>query len=681
MKRILLFPFSLFTFLPFCAQTLPAFPGAEGFGMYATGGRGGSVYHVTRLNDSNLEGSLRYGVEQSGKRIIVFDVSGTIFLTKPLSIKSNKTILGQTAPGDGICVADYPVTIDGNNVIIRYMRFRLGNRHVDKHEGDGLGAMDHNNIIIDHCSVSWSIDECLSVYGGQNLTVQWCIVSQSLKNAGHSKGAHGYGGNWGGSGVTYHHNLIAHNESRTPRLGPRPGTQQDERMDMRNNVIYNWGGEGCYGGEGMNVNIVNNYYKPGPCTASSSTTTQRRIAKIGIRTTSYTKHGTTEANEWDVMWHKWGTFYVDGNYNSSYSDVTNDNWTYGIYNQITNDASVDYTYTDQVKNDMHLSLPINYNPVTTHSAKTAYNKVLDYAGCSLHRDELDNLIISDTRNGTATCTGSGNNSGIINTQEDVKASITGAYSPWPTLSTSGSPLSIDNESTIAANGYTNIENAANELVAEMIEAQNADGTLLSGQETYINNDPAEYNLSPATHTKEWSFANGFTITNENGKTYGAGSSCGLNGVKYSAGTQFTIQIPTDISVSKIDITGASNYPAANGTAYIAEVNGTTYTADQYVLPAKDSGSSTATHSFTFSTPVTGSLTFTPGGVQWIANITLYATGTTGISAVLNDKEKKINDPTVYDLMGRKVLDYYASTLPHALPKGIYIHQGRKFVVK
>ena len=129
------------------------------------------------------------------------------------------------------------------------MRFRLGNRHVDRHEGDGLGGCDQEDIIIDHCSVSWSIDECLSIYGNRNSTVQWCIVGPSLSDAGHSKGAHGFGGNWGGSGASYHHNLIIHNTSRTPRLGPRPSTQTDERMDLRNNVIYNWGGHGCYGGE------------------------------------------------------------------------------------------------------------------------------------------------------------------------------------------------------------------------------------------------------------------------------------------------------------------------------------------------------------------------------------------------------------------------------------------------
>ncbi|MDE6526390.1 MAG: pectate lyase, partial [Muribaculaceae bacterium] len=261
----------------------PAFPGAEGFGRYTTGGRGGNVYHVTNLLD-NGTGSLRWALSQAGPRTIVFDVSGTIHLSSGLSIPANTTIAGQSAPGDGICVADYPVTV-GNNCIVRYMRFRLGNKNVLKNGADGwdgLSAMDSHDIIIDHCSISWSIDECCSVLGNVNTTVQWSMVDQSLVNAGHSKGAHGYGGNWGGSGASFHHNLVAHHGSRTPRLGPRPTTQLDERMDMRNNVIYNYGGNGCYGGEGMDVNIVNNYYKPGPATPSNAR--KYRIAGIGIRT-------------------------------------------------------------------------------------------------------------------------------------------------------------------------------------------------------------------------------------------------------------------------------------------------------------------------------------------------------------------------------------------------------------
>ena len=434
------------------SATLPAFPGAEGFGMYTTGGRSAStkVYHVTTLEDNgktSLVGSLRWANAQSGPRIIVFDVSGTIHLAAELKFNTNTTILGQTAPGEGICIADYPVQVKSNN-IIRFIRFRLGNKFVAYHEGDGLGGMDNSDVIIDHCSVSWSIDECLSVYGSKNLTVQWCLAAQSLVNSGHSKGAHGYGGNWGGSGATYHHNLMAHHTSRVPRLGPRPSTQLDERMDLRNNVFYNWAGEGCYGGEGMNVNIVNNYYKPGPGTALRSTNIQKRIAGIGIRTTDYTKHGTSEANDWDKMWHVWGKFYVRGNVNASYDDVTRDNWTYGIYNQITN-SKVDNTFTQTTRDTMKLHLPIAYYPVTTETAYDAYEKVLSYAGACLHRDEVDDLIVNDTRDKKATYTGSGLNPGYINTQDDIKpAQAAEDWSAWPTLVQTEPPVDTDGDTSI-----------------------------------------------------------------------------------------------------------------------------------------------------------------------------------------------------------------------------------------
>lgn len=486
-------------------QTLSAFPGAEGFGMYTTGGRGGKVYHVTTLEDNgktSLKGSLRWANAQAGPRIIVFDVSGTIFLKSALKISANTTIEGQTAPGDGICIADYPVTLN-NNTITRYLRFRLGNRQVAHHEGDGLGGMDLHDVMVDHCSVSWSIDECLSVYGSKNLTVQWCLAGQSLKNAGHSKGAHGYGGNWGGSGATYHHNLLAHHESRVPRLGPRQSTQTDERMDLRNNVFYNWAGNGCYGGEGMNVNIVNNYYKAGPATLKRSALIQRRIAGIGIRTTEYTHHDTNKANEWDKMWHVWGDFYVRGNVNSVHADVTKDNWTYGIYNQIDN-KQVDNTYTQRTKDTICVTTPHPFYAVTTETAYKAYGKVLAYAGACLHRDAVDQLLVNDTQNGTATYTGTGNGRvpGIINNQNDIKPVGAGDdWSPWPMLKQDTPPAdtdrdgmpdewetangcnpAVDDAATLAPNGYANIENYANSLVAAITTAQLQGGTLLSGQQ-------------------------------------------------------------------------------------------------------------------------------------------------------------------------------------------------------
>ena len=474
-----------------------AFPGAEGFGRYTTGGRGGAVYRVTTLEDTGEEGSFRWACEQKGPRTIIFDVAGTIYLKSELRLRNGDvTIAGQSAPGQGICIADYPFQIGASNVIIRYMRFRCGNRHVDKHEGDGLGGMDLHDVIIDHCSVSWSVDECLSVYGSKNLTVQWCIAAQSMVNAGHSKGNHGYGGNWGGSGASYHHNLMIHHTSRTPRLGPRPSTQTDERMDMRNNVIYNWGGNGCYGGEGMNVNIVNNYYKPGPGTEKRNATIQRRIAGIGIRTSEYTDHNSANPNEWDKMWHVWGKFYVDGNVNSKYDDVTRDNWTYGMYNQITNGSGVDYTYTQETKDTMRIDKPIDFVAVTTHSAEDAFQKVLDYAGCrrlSTTRDALDLILVEDAKNGTATYTGSNCDPGFINSQDDCGG--------WPVLTAANAPADLDNDgisdqwedfngldpsdptdgNKVGDDGYTNLERYLNSLVNTTTLSQNVGGT----QQGYI----------------------------------------------------------------------------------------------------------------------------------------------------------------------------------------------------
>ena len=480
----------------FAQEKTPAFPGAEGFGRYVSGGRGGKVFHVTNLNDSG-NGSLRWALSQSGAKTIVFDVSGTIHLSSSLSIGSNTTIAGQTAPGDGICIADYPCSINGNNVIVRYMRFRLGNKNVKVNGADGwdgFGGFDQKDWMIDHCSVSWSIDECLSVLGNKNTTVQWCLVAQSLVNAGHSKGAHGYGGNWGGSGASFHHNLLVHHGSRTPRLGPRPTTQLDERMDMRNNVIYNYGGNGCYGGEGMHVNIVNNYYKPGPTTLARKENYQKRIAGLGIRTQSYVESYPAYA----PALHLWGKYYVNGNVNSKWSDVTNDNWTFGIYNQITASDN-DGLYNETVKDTIKLNQPIQFIYTTTHSAEKAYEKVLAYAGASLHRDSFDELMIADTRNGVATYTGTGLAKGMVNSQDDNKpANADSDWDAWPVLNsatalkdTDGDGMPDDWEKANGLNpndssdgnitdsdGYTNLEKYLNGIVSEITTNGNKDGEVL-----------------------------------------------------------------------------------------------------------------------------------------------------------------------------------------------------------
>lgn len=531
-------------------QEAISFPGAEGYGRITTGGRGGDVYHVTTLEDGTQEGTFRWACNKSGARTIVFDVSGTIQLTSELKIRNgNVTIAGQTAPGDGICVAGYPFVISCPNIIIRYMRFRLGNENVAHHEGDGLGGMDGQRIMIDHCSVSWSIDECLSVYGSKNITVQWCVVSQSLVNSGHSKGNHGYGGNWGGSGASYHHNLLAHHGSRAPRLGPRPSTQADERMDLRNNVIYNWGGEGCYGGEGMNVNIVNNYYKPGPATPTGAK--GKRMAKPGIRTVDYCLDKETTANNinkalgtslsksgvsgssdgkdnfvtfrydnktqkiaidmenntieidgktikvawnsWKKMLQKWGTFHINGNINTAYDDVTADNWTIGLFNQVDKGTKVDYH--NMTAEDSRAFSPIPFVYTTTHSAEEAFERVLEYAGASLSRDIHDETMVHDAREGVVTTTSRA--TGLINNQDE--AMYIDGTSGWPVLNSTEAPVDTDGDGMpdewetengldpnnpedgkiMGEDGYTNLENYLNSLVAHITEAQNEGGVMMN----------------------------------------------------------------------------------------------------------------------------------------------------------------------------------------------------------
>lgn len=471
-------------------ETPVAFPGAEGFGRNATGGRGGKVYHVTTLEDGPQRGTLRHALSQQGTRTVVFNVAGTIFLDKRLDITSGDlTIAGQTAPGQGICIARHAVTISADNVIVRYLRFRVGNEGGG--EPDGLGSTDCKNVIIDHCSISWSVDECCSVYGGENLTVQWCLISESLRTAGHSKGKHGYGAIWGGAKASFHHNLLAHHESRVPRLGPRPSTQEREHVDMRNNVFYNWAGNGCYGGEGMHVNIVNNYYKPGPATPRDSRV-RYRIASPGVRTTRYCTRPDGTPTVWKTMEHVWGKFYVDGNVVEGNPEVTADNWTKGIYEQINN-ATCDNTFTQKVKEEMRLSTPLDAGVVTTHTAARAYELVLVHAGCSKQRDSIDKRIIDETRSGTAHCTGSvtkdaATSPGLIDLPADTKPH--GASSAWPELNDGG--VTADelndadgdgipdvweaahglnprdgadgNATTLSREGYTNLEVYLNSLV-------------------------------------------------------------------------------------------------------------------------------------------------------------------------------------------------------------------------
>lgn len=380
-----------------------AFPGAEGYGKYTVGGRGGKVYVVTTLEDYDkgetpIEGSLRRAVEKKGPRTIVFAVAGNIMLKRKLDItKDSITIAGQTAPAPGICVGGHQVRIKANNVIIRYMRFRLGD--INEEESDALSSNastekgTFNDIIIDHCSISWSTDECASFYGNERITFQWNIVSESLRNSIHGKGEHGYGGIWGGKGASYHHNLLAHHDSRNPRFDHPGVTDIVGVVDFRNNVIYNWGNNSAYGGQCRTINIVNNYYKPGPATAKSK---RNRIfaPEASINTTHY----------------GYGQYYVNGNFVLGDKTASKNNWAGGVQ-QIKKDVDPLVFSYDTIR----MREPFAYAQLPYTDAETAYNQVLQYVGASLYRDAVDTRIIEETRKGKATY----GEKGIIDSQEQV----------------------------------------------------------------------------------------------------------------------------------------------------------------------------------------------------------------------------------------------------------------------
>ena len=253
--------FLLFSDVILCADQL-AFPTAEGYGKYTVGGRGGKVIEVTNLNSSG-PGSFAAAVADSGARTVVFRVSGTI----PGNVRINNdniTIAGQTAPGDGICIKGN-LTISANDVIIRYIRVRFD---PSTGESDAIFGRYHKNIILDHLSTSWSTDEVLSVYMNENVTIQWCMITEACEKG--DSDSHRFGGIWGNNYGTMHHNLFAHNESRNPRFASGCGFN-----DYRNNVVYNWDYQSCYGGEKSQtqsdfgfttINMVANYYKSGPAT-------------------------------------------------------------------------------------------------------------------------------------------------------------------------------------------------------------------------------------------------------------------------------------------------------------------------------------------------------------------------------------------------------------------------------
>ena len=513
MKKVLLL-FSLCLYgLATMAEDIPAFPGAAGHGRYVTGGRGATkVIHVTNLNDSGT-GSLRSAVSGSSKKIIVFDVAGVIALKSNLNIGANTTILGQTAPAPGITLRYYTVNPNGNNIIIRFMRFRRGQEKDVNDGADASTARHFTGLIIDHCSLSWSIDEVASFYDNNNFTMQWCTIGESLNNAGHNKGAHGYGGIWGGKLASFHHNLICHVNNRSPRFnGARyrwdgytanklysqynwENYVQAENVDFRNCVIYNCG-NGCYGGPGGGqVNIVNNYYKSGPAASTSLLTT-------------VTVGASGNSTEGDLVGHT-SRYYLSGNQinnnaNTGWSNVKYDDGTYTIDGEHWsldaehyNGANVSYKQNSNGKDCVRIRLeePAPIGDMTTHTAANAYEKVLTYSGASLHPDDVDIRYFNEARNGTATYKGSvTKKAGRIDLVSDVNGYTeadfgTGSREASFDTDNDGIPdeweiangLNPNDDSdaltyTLDSKGwYTNLEVYANSLVEDIMKAENDGG--------------------------------------------------------------------------------------------------------------------------------------------------------------------------------------------------------------
>lgn len=507
------------------AQTAqaPAFPGAEGHGRYVTGGRGGVVKHVTNLNDKGT-GSFRDAVSGSSKKIVVFDVAGVIPLSSDLTIGANTTIMGQTAPYPGITLR-YKTLRCANNIIVRYIRIRRGQEHTTTDSefdgGDAIWDRQKTGMIFDHCSLSWSTDEVASFYDNNNFTMQWCTIAESLTNAGHSKGAHGYGGIWGGKLASFHHNLIAHVTNRGPRFnGARYGwtgytnnklyntykwanPAQAENVDFRNCIMYNAQGT-CYGGPGGGqINIVNNYYKAGPSgngnqervtlvTVSTSNNSDKNHPEyygmtsryyISGNTTETTARKKTSNKDWNGVGYDSGVFTINGEKYSK--DVKN---MYG--DAVKHVANSNGDMCVRIKMDE----PAPTGDITTHAADNTYNKVLEYCGASLYRDNVDARYVEEVKTGTATYKGSVTKKwGLIDLVSDVNGYTeenfgTGKHPENFDTDNDGIPdeweianglnpndASDATKTTIDTKGwYTNIEVYANSLVEHIMKGGNAD---------------------------------------------------------------------------------------------------------------------------------------------------------------------------------------------------------------
>ena len=394
-------------------RVIPAFPGAWGGGMFTTGGRGGRAIAVTTLDDSG-PGSLRAAIDAEGPRTIVFRVAGIIRLASNLNINHpDITIAGQTAPGDGICLANHSLNINTRNVIIRHLRVRRGDP-VGGQGSDNIGGNPERDIIVDHCSVSWGRDEGISLYrhmkampdGSQrkypvkNLTIQWVVSSEAL-GPGHE-----FGGTWGGEDATFHHNLFACNTGRNPSIG------MSGRFDYRNNVIYNWGHRSMDGGdETSEINVISNYYKPGPATDADMVSTIARVGP-GVRK-MYSPGSEWAAGGWyPETGPRPGKWYVAGNIIEGNDEVTQNNWR-GM------DAG------PELERLARVNTPFTGWPVRQETAAQAYESVLAKVGATRpRRDPVDARVVDMVRTDKVLVRG-----GIIHDPAEVGGFPAYAFAP------------------------------------------------------------------------------------------------------------------------------------------------------------------------------------------------------------------------------------------------------------
>lgn len=493
-KLYLILVLLLFGFQYSNSQTL-AFPTAEGYGKYAKGGRGGKVVFVENLEDyiayNNIEapipGSFRWALTQyPGEPLtVIFRVSGTIQLKLYIvneknmndirSSRANLTIAGQTAPGDGICIRNSKINLGGStDLVVRNLRFRIGENATDSTfiPGGSVGCENALRVIFDHCVFGWSGEENLTMYDNRFTTVQWSIFHEGLYDDGHGKGNRGYGGQCGGINSTWHHNLFAHNQSRSPRLnGARTDNETRVFIEFINNVIYNWGSAGAvYGADivagtlrSHTTNYIGNYYKPGPATASS-----KRFFSTNLTS------GTNLPK-----WH------LTGNVMEGYPTFNSDNWNGFTINwsgttpaPTKNDLSSD-TLLYPPQNIIYAGKWIGYDEykLNIETAENAYQSILNKVG-TFHRDSVERRILHELKTGTASFKASLGTWGIIDKSYNAEGYMQyqssvapedndrdGMADVWE-LGNGLNPSDPEDRNLTTIEGYTALEVYLNSLMGE-----------------------------------------------------------------------------------------------------------------------------------------------------------------------------------------------------------------------